>query len=139
VSGRSVGRRDVAAGGISMLVLAAAAAAQAKAQELDGELLALCAEFQAVEDESDCLGKKYAVVDSSSLEGGRLQAEQDVLVSRIYELREAISDLPPRTPEGIKAKTRVTFHDLSPNEEWPEYAEAWMTFSVLRDILGRAG
>jgi hypothetical protein len=139
VSGRSVGRRDAAAGGIAMLVLAAAAAGQAKAEELDGELLARCAEFQTVEDEFDGLWKKYAVVDSSSPEGERLSAEQDVLVSRIYELREAISDLPARTPEGIKAKTRVAFRDLSPNEAWPEQAEAWMAFSVLRDILGRTG
>jgi hypothetical protein len=38
----TTGRRSIAAGGFAMLVLAAAAAGTAKAEELDGELLALC-------------------------------------------------------------------------------------------------
>ena len=49
MTARHVGRRDAAAGGIAMLVLAAAAAGSAKAAELDGPLLALCQEFHASE------------------------------------------------------------------------------------------
>jgi hypothetical protein len=46
VSGRHIARRDAAAGGMAMRVLAAVAAGQTKAAELDGELCALVREFK---------------------------------------------------------------------------------------------
>ena len=45
MTARQVGRRDAAAGRLAMLVLAAAAAGSAKAEELDGELLQAAADF----------------------------------------------------------------------------------------------
>jgi hypothetical protein len=108
-----VSRRDAAAGGIAMLVLAAAAAGQAKAEELDGELLALCREFREtipvvtrLEDERDELPFNHPQ---------ELALERQVwaIVTRRLELREAITGTPARTPEGLTAKARVALWELS--------------------------
>ena len=63
MTARHVGRGAVAGSGLAALVLAAAAAGTAKAQELDGQLLALCDEacdIQAytnrIEEEHDAQG-----------------------------------------------------------------------------------
>jgi hypothetical protein len=141
VSGRSVGRRDAAAGGIAMLVLAAAAAGQAKAEELDGELLALCREFHEtipvvtrLEDERDELPFNHpreAAIDR------QLQA----VVSRRWELREAITDTPARTPEGLAAKARVALWELCDGdpEAGPISGSNGVGWSLARDVLGRVG
>jgi hypothetical protein len=44
-------QRDIAAGGLAMLVLAAAAAGSANAEELDSELLRAAADFQRLRAE----------------------------------------------------------------------------------------
>ena len=136
---RHVGRRDAAAGGLAMLVLAAADAGSAKAQELDGELLALCREFDEtipavirVEDEMDALPFNHP-------HAATLDAEVKAVVRRRWELREAITDTPARTPEGLMAKAKVALWELRDGdpEEGPTYGNSTVAWSLARDIAGR--
>jgi hypothetical protein len=126
MSGRRVSRR-CAAGGLGMLLLAATAAGSAKAEELDGELLARCAEFQAQEDE---LNRIFDVI-------GDLSMREREGVDRIHELRGLISDLPARTPEGLRAKAQIALLDFGPEDKWPEDNSQWTAWSLARDVLGK--
>jgi hypothetical protein len=133
-------RRDIAAGGIAMLVLAAAAAGQAKAEELDGELLALCRESHEtipvvtrLEDERDQLPLNHP-------REAALEKQVWAIVTRRFELREAITDTPARTPEGLRAKARVALWELCDGdpEEGPISGSNGVAWSLARDVLGRA-
>ena len=134
---RQVGRRDAAAGGLAMLVLAAAAAGSAKAAELDGELLALCQEFHASEDELDGLFGDY---DMRIAGDPRIDRERE-LIDRRFEIREELVTLTPRTPEGFAAKARVILADFS-GEDNPNYPGQYdprtaLAMSLAKDILRR--
>jgi hypothetical protein len=141
MSGRKVSRRDTAAGGIAMLVLATAAAGQAKAEELDGELLALCREFHEtipvvtrLEDERDELPFNHP-------HEAALERQVWAIVTRRLELREAITGTPARTPEGLMAKARVALWETCDGgpEAGPISGSHGVAWSLARDILGRAG
>ena len=141
MTARHVGRRDAAAGGLAMLVPAAAAAGSAKAQELDGELFALTREFEEtiptvirLEDERDALPRNHPGVNV-------LDAQVKALVSRRWELREAISDTPAVTPEGLIAKAKVALWELSDGDptEGPTYGSSTVAWSLARDIAGEGG
>jgi hypothetical protein len=63
-------RRSLSGAGVSMLLLTAAAVGQVKADDLDGELLRRCAEFQAsqirlyaIEDEENPNPKAQGMTD----------------------------------------------------------------------------
>ena len=140
MTARDVGRRAVAGSGFAMLVLAAAAAGSAKAQELDGELFALTREFDEtiptvirLEDERDALPRNHPDVNV-------LDAQVKALVSRRWELREAISDTPAVTPEGLIAKAKVALWELSDGDptEGPTYGNSTVAWSLALDIAGRA-
>ena len=143
MTARHVGRRDAAAGGLAMLVLAAAAAGSAKAEELDGELLARCTEFQAVEAEMDHIWETL---------GDRLMAERDAhplaqreteASGRYCELREIIADMPARTPEGLQAKARVVLSEFRGEDNSSDFPGQYdprgaLALSLARDLIGRA-
>jgi hypothetical protein len=138
----AVSRRDAAAGSLAMLVLAAAAAGQAKAEELDGELLALCREFHDNNHEFARLTDIYCYLDSTTPRGIEIDGKLAVIVERLHELRGEISDLAARTPEGIRAKAAVVLVDLSEDSSGsmePTDDQYWSAWSLARDVLGRVG
>jgi hypothetical protein len=142
MSGRSVSRRDAAAGGLAMLVLAAAAAGQAKAQELDGELLALCREFgerntriEELNDIEESFPDGHPQSVAASLEIG-------TLVERGWKIRDRVATLQARTPEGLLAKARVALWETCDGdiEAGPvEGTGTRVAWSLARDVLGRVG
>lgn len=142
MSARVMKRRDAAAGGIAMLVLAAAAAGQAKAEELDGELLALVAEFKAREPRFLHLNAIGDECGPASPEGRAAQAEIRTIVDRGWEIRDRVSELIARTPEGLAAKAWLALwetSDGSPGEGPPVRDDMAVAWSLARDVLGRAG
>ncbi len=142
VSRRHVGRRSAAAGGLAMLVLAAAAARSAKAEELDGELIAACREYHASSEEFRRLTDIYCEMDSRSPAAVEIDGKFAVIVARQRELRGEISGLPARTPEGIRAKAAAVLVDLSEDSSGtmePHDDQYWTAWSLARDIAGRVG
>jgi hypothetical protein len=139
----TVSRRDAAAGGIAMLVLAAAAAGQAKAEELDGELLALCREF----GERNTRIEELTLVEESFFPLNHPQnvaawLEIRALVERGWEIRDRVATLQARTPEGLLAKARVALWetcDGDPEAGPIEGSGTKVAWSLARDVLGRAG
>lgn len=119
-------RRTVLGVGASMLLLTAAAAGQAKAQELDGELLRLCSDLHACQRRIDDLTSRDVDFD-----------DEMTAWCRIFD---EISAIPVRTPEGLRAKASVVELELNLSRihgELPD-ASAELAFSLVRDILGRA-
>lgn len=138
---RAISRRDTAASGIAMLVLAAAAAGQTKAEEMDGEMIGLCQEYHRIEDLLRAIDH-LADAPTGSAEYARWKETVPPLVERRYELRFDISRFTARTPEGLQAKARVVLADLAAGADArfisydPQQA---LGHSLARDILGRAG
>ena len=106
---------------------------------LDAALIALTREFDEtipavirLEDERDALPRNHSRV-------GVLDAQVKALVSRRWELREAITDTPARTPEGLVAKAHVALWELSDGdpEEGPTHGSSTVAWSLARDVLGR--
>lgn len=138
---RAISRRDAAAGGIAMLVLAAAAAGQAKAEELDGELIALCKEYHRIEDRARAIDH-LADASIGSPENARWEEIIHPLIERRHEIRFDISNLTARTPEGLQAKARVVLADLTAgaDDRFISYdPQQALGHSLARDILGRTG
>jgi hypothetical protein len=141
MSARGISRRNAAASGVALLVLAAAAAGQAKAEELDGELIALVREFK---DDHVVVDRLTTIQDEfgwRSPEGQRAGDEISLLVKRGWEIREKVAELAAKTPEGLAAKAWLALWetcDGTPEDGSaadPSTAVAW---SLARDILGRA-
>jgi hypothetical protein len=148
MSGRHVGRRAVAGSGVAMLVLAAAAAAgQAKAEELDGELLSNADELFRLEAEYMRLRpliRSLKPEDQPAAEAAFEYADKH-LWDRQDEIIDEMIVTPARTPEGIVAKARAlelwlnrrvpvaiadTFDDCAEGHEA-------LAMSLARDVLGR--
>lgn len=140
MSRHPVSRRNAAAG-VAMLVLAAAAAGQAKAEELDGELLSLKAEFDGTERELDLLSAEDEAISNNDPRIRGIRSREAVLVSRRREIREEMADLAALTPEGMRAKAAVIFIDFRgrADNRYPlSYSpEAAIVASLARDLLGR--
>ena len=108
---------------------------------LDAALLALTREFDEtipavirLEDERDALKLHDPRVDV-------LDTQVKALVSRRWELREAITDTPARTPDGLVAKAKVAMWELSDGdpEEGPTDGNSSVAWSLAQDVLRRAG
>ena len=128
----TVSRRDAAAGGIAMLVLAAAAAGQAKAEELDGELLALCREF----------GERNTRIEELNDIEESFPHSHPQSVAAWLEIRDRVATLQARTPEGLLAKARVALWETCDGdiEAGPvEGTGTRVAWSLARDVLGRVG
>jgi hypothetical protein len=125
LTARHVGRRAVAGSGVAMLVLAAAAAGQAKAEELDGELIGLCREA------CDIHAGSVRIEDEREAEG--LPIPYKTLIyprtDRWHELCAEIAETPALTPEGMRAKARVLADVVALDEP--------MVASLCNDLLGR--
>jgi hypothetical protein len=126
MSGRQVGRRTTATGG------------SAKAEEPDGELIGLCREFQAQEDELNRIGHVLMDMPWNLREAHPLAQKERDGVDRINVLRDLISGLPARTPEGLRAKAQAALADFGGVEdEWPSDNSYWIVWTLARDVLGR--
>jgi hypothetical protein len=142
VSGRRGVRRRGLIGGASMLILVAAEAGVAKAEELDGQLLALCAEYHEKEDEFDRLSDVFDTLDHTDPEHRRIDGLFSPLVDRIHEIRDEVSDIPARTPEGLRAKAKVSLRDLAHGgnaDKGPINHADRVVWSLCCDVVGRAG
>ena len=128
-----------------MLVLAAAAAGSAKAEELDGKLLAAVAELQERVAEHE--GLKPVIRGPDGEEADRVWKYCDeFLFDRMDELVDTITDSPAQTPEGIRAKASalelwlnrwvVTERDGAFEDEAEPHE--LLAMSLARDIAGRA-
>ena len=127
-------RRDLLGAASTLLLLGAAEAGSAKAAELDGELIAVCAAAIAADDQSMAL---LNPVDDLLMSDPRCKAawDQSHQVMRGYfaSVQRAV-ELPARTPEGLQAKAELALRSLMPNgDEHP------LVVSVLRNMLGRVG
>jgi hypothetical protein len=136
MSGRHVGRRSLFAG--SAMLLLAAEAGAAKAQELDGTLIAAVDELRG-------LSASYMRVRSTLTEDQWEHCDK-VLWPREDELVAFITDTPARTPEGIQAKAEALQIWLnrripvSLDNSFDDEAEdhEMLAMSLARDVLGRA-
>ena len=127
-------RRDVLGSFGAMLILSSVEAGSAKAAELDGELIAVCAAAAAADDQSMAL---LDPVDDLLMSDPRCKAawDQSHQVMRGYSAGvKRAAELPARTPEGLRAKAELALRSLMPNDD-----EHLLVVSLLRDMLGRAG
>ena len=99
-------RRELLGSFASMLLLVLSEAGASKVVELDGELIAACAEFGRLDD-------AYAVAcraEDCAPDG----PEKDALSDQLYVLGDeqrgiydALCDMPARTPEGLRARAQA--------------------------------
>ena len=102
-------RRNLFGAAGALLLLTAAEAGPAKAAELDGELLACCAEMLAIDGESDRLWAICLALPDDQPRHPAYQAHGDhwdAQGNRYWALAERICQLPARTPEGLRWKAR---------------------------------
>ena len=137
-----------------MLVLAAAAAGQAKVENPSGDsqpdvpsrspspnskLLALAAQHLAIDSENNEITDRY--VDAVRIPGEVLKYQR-ALSARGHTIAEEMADLTATTIEGLKAKASVL---LSYQGHWADGSPLWdnhdelMGWSIARDLLGRTG
>ena len=139
----SATRRNLFGSMGALLLLTAAEAGPAKAGELDGELLACCAEALAIEYESNRLYAVCCALQSRSLSSrladAAYDAHEDATLDTWHELVDRICDLPARTPEGLRQKAAVA-RSAVPTErrDEPDPVDR-LAWSVFGDVLGRAG
>lgn len=136
----SIGRRAIVGSGASLLLLSAAAAGQAKAEELDGELLAACAEFTRAEE-------RLVFIDThpSGLSVGdpRLDIWEDGIADANQAWDDAalaVAALRARTPEGVwaKAAAAAAAYRRSVTDDDDPPADHALIGSLFDDLLGRA-
>ena len=134
-------RRDLFGTMGALLLLTAAEAGPAKAAELDGDLLSLCDEAMAIEGESDRLWQACRDVVSTrhSPAWAAYEAHTDATQAHLHDLLRQAAATPARTPEGLRAKARIALA-VAPCEAHDD-PDPWerVTFSLCRDVLGRAG
>ena len=136
-------RRGLIGSGVAMLVLAATAAGEAKATELDGDILRASTEFHALQERVDRLCAEWEVAavrpnfgrDDDQAFSGRLDELAEAQCARC----DVATYTAARTPEGIRAKARILFRELDTSNtngeafEDGRYALAW---SLVCDLLG---
>ena len=137
---RGVGRRGLI-GGASMLILVAAEAGVAKAEELDGELLQAAADFHRLRAQDKAFWKTLSddpgnvIWDQHNAPDGRW--------TRIDEAADRVAELPAKTPEGLRAKATVVEalmieHHGEQLEEGCEDEQVRLAMSLACDVLGKA-
>ena len=114
MSGRHVGRRSAAAGGVAMLVLAATAAGSAKAAELDGELLSSAAEYHRLvaQDKAVWDSLKDAETGVGQVYWNEADAEGGIW-DRTKEATARVMALRATTPRGHQGESRCSPTDAS--------------------------
>jgi hypothetical protein len=125
-----------AAGGATLL-LAATEAGQAKAEELDGELLAACDAWWANIAETDALLNPVEHLPSNHPDAKLAWARHwNELNPRVHELKWQIAEMAARTPEGLRAKARAARRMLNYGLDGGVMDDDALYASVLHDILG---
>jgi hypothetical protein len=106
-------RRALFGAPAALLLLAAPASGATNARELDGELLAMCAEAMRLD------------LASETIDGGDAI---DAMLTQWGELADTIAVTPARTPEGLQAKATVIRHLMAPNvRRWTRWSGRWST------------
>lgn len=104
-------RRDLFGTMGALLLLTAAEAGQAKAAELDGELIACCTEALWIDTESRRLWTIWLatpeIVGVQQPEQIAYDAHEAATLDRWHELVDHVCTLPARTPEGLRDKIAV--------------------------------
>lgn len=131
-------RRDLLGAFASMLLLLPVEAGASKAAELDGELIAACAEFGRLEaaHEVACRAEDRA---PEGPDKDRLLEQVEAILNRQIEIYDALCDVPARTPEGLRAKAQAlsSWFQKASNGT-PSRHEDQLAWSLVRDIAGRA-
>jgi hypothetical protein len=137
VSGRRMGRRNVAAGGAALLMFATPEMRRANAKGSDETLLKLCSEYEAAEAEFDRLNDAQEAFVPGSSAYKAIELQFPLLVGRIHEIRDEISELPARTADGFKGKARVSLMDLAHGcpKNGPAREGDRVVWSLVQDIL----
>jgi hypothetical protein len=91
MSGRHVARRGLIAG--SALLLVAGEAGASKAEELDGELIALCREFEEREAQFKVWDDETEDLPPSHPRVKEVRKLERALVERGWEIREEVAEL----------------------------------------------
>jgi hypothetical protein len=100
------------------------------APDLDAELLAVCAEFDAVEHRRNAMFDDDTLTDEAH---EALREEQAPLVDRLCELRAA-------TIEGMRARARsLVLYDDAAMERRTVYTNDRLVAALQRDLIGEAG
>jgi hypothetical protein len=132
-------RRQVFGASAAMLLIGATEAGEAKAAELDGELIALCAESEWLEADylRLCWASDWGHPKHGTAEQQAALAAFSAVGVRQQDVLAQIAALPARTPEGLGAKARAihTFFGDSPPEEGLPCGDA--LWSLVCDVAGR--
>ncbi|MCK8788208.1 hypothetical protein M0638_28055 [Roseomonas sp. NAR14] len=126
----------------SLLLVAATEAGAGKATELDGDLIAACAEYVAL-NRAFCRSSSLSGdLDSRTPEHAAYARREQAMFDRMAALEERIAALPARTPEGVRAKAEAAFHAMADGgdaADGPANVDSWLPWSLLLDLTGRAG
>lgn len=136
---RLVARRSLMGTGASLLLLGAAEAGHAKAQELDGELLAACESFDRVRARIAYLCAHSPGTPFRHPRTVAHEAQIEAANEAWDEALERAARLPARTPEGLRAKARLA--QVAMEEIYDDGTEPGaytIVVSVMSDLLGRA-
>jgi len=127
-------RRDLFGGFASMLLLVPTEAGIAKAEELDRELLACCAEAEASERAATVTMDVVEAMDANDPDmTSALLAAYPVFVAYSDAIERA-AQLPARSPEGLRAKASLLLLHIRTEQDHTALAA-----SLARDVTGRAG
>ena len=124
MSARSTRRRLLGAPA-TLLLIGCAAAGEAKAAELDGELIDACAAFQKAAAESKRLDNLPDSPDEECTEAGA--AYNDAL-------RAVMACASPTTPEGVQGKAGAAFTALRIDNE-PDLGDRWEEQAATSVVL----
>ena len=129
-------RRDLLAGFASMLLLVPSEAGANKAAELDGELIAACAEFGRLEAAYDVACRAEDRAPDGPAKDALLD-QLDVLGDEQLAVYAAICAAPARTPEGLRAKAQaLACWFAKAGDGVPCNREDQLAWSLVRDVLG---
>ena len=136
-------RRDLFGSMGALLLLTAAEAGPTKAAELDGELLAMCAEYVTLERDERTQREAMTEAERRAYDRSRpLPWSDEARHTPDKLLVRSIAKLPARTPEGLRAKASVLRWYYGGSDEECPFAwrpEDALLGSVLTDVLGRTG
>lgn len=134
-------RRSLMGSGLAVLLLAAAATGDAKAQELDGELLRLCTDYQSLATRIENIGKDWdATVDLTVEQDRTFTAKMNIIQGQQAEVMEKIEGIAAATPEGLRAKVlvlEVELQDEMDTDGCFADSRASLAWSLVQDMLGR--
>jgi hypothetical protein len=134
-------RRQVFGASAALLLVGATEAGAAKANELDGALLAAAKRIEALEAEERRLQPLYDVMPPTP-ESEHYEAECDALRDERKEVLDYLAETPARTPEGLRAKALalVAFWGGPDGRHELDLISAHqrLEWSLIKELAGRA-